>query len=164
MIRAAQVSDLDAMIDTEQQAYTHPWSRQVMEGYLKKGGCAWILEQNDEVVGHAVLQVVAAAEAELLTLAVRPQYQGQGFGKQLITYLVQHAEQQKAQQIFLEVRESNTAAITLYEHAGFCQIGCRPGYYPSTCHESGREDALVYGLALVSSSDSIFSQLFNLSS
>jgi len=52
------------------------------------------------------------------------------------------------QQIFLEVRPSNDAAIELYRSAGFGQIGIRPSYYQAP---GGREDAVVLALALASS-------------
>jgi ribosomal-protein-alanine N-acetyltransferase len=47
--------------------------------------------------------------------------------------------------MFLEVRTSNTSAITLYESIGFNEMGLRPGYYPA---QHGREDALLMGVAL----------------
>jgi ribosomal-protein-alanine N-acetyltransferase len=49
------------------------------------------------------------------------------------------------QDVFLEVRPSNTVAIRLYEHLGFLRVGMRKGYYQAT---GGREDALVYKLVL----------------
>ena len=49
------------------------------------------------------------------------------------------------QDVFLEVRPSNTVAIQLYESMGFERIGLRKGYYQAV---GGREDALVYKLTL----------------
>ena len=47
--------------------------------------------------------------------------------------------------MFLEVRESNQAAMQMYLNHGFNEVGRRRNYYPTA---AGREDALVYGLQL----------------
>jgi ribosomal-protein-alanine N-acetyltransferase len=47
--------------------------------------------------------------------------------------------------MFLEVRESNVAAIHMYLNHGFNEVGRRRNYYPTA---TGREDALVFGLQL----------------
>ena len=47
--------------------------------------------------------------------------------------------------MFLEVRPSNRAAQELYSRYGFRKIAVRRDYYPA---RSGREDALVFSLAL----------------
>ena len=44
-------------------------------------------------------------------------------------------------QIFLEVRESNTAAIALYEKSDFHQIDLRKNYYPNK--NGTREHAII---------------------
>ena len=54
-----------------------------------------------------------------------------------------------AEQIFLEVRAGNRAAIALYETSGFAAIGRRIAYYPPTHPQAPREDALVMRRALV---------------
>ena len=53
------------------------------------------------------------------------------------------AAQQKMPRIILEVRPSNTAAITLYQKLGYEQIGVRKNYYPANLETGSREDALV---------------------
>ena len=52
----------------------------------------------------------------------------------------------RAERVFLEVRPSNTAAIALYDSAGFNEIGKRPNYYPGP---RGREDAIVMAMELL---------------
>ena len=69
-----------------------------------------------------------------------PQYQGQGYGKLLLTELISRLTANRAESLFLEVRVSNTRAIALYRSAGFQEISRRKGYYPT---RDGREDAIV---------------------
>ena len=68
-----------------------------------------------------------------------------GFGGQMLNHLIDDARAQDARQMFLEVRESNTAAIHMYLNHGFNEVGRRRNYYPTA---TGREDALVFGLQL----------------
>lgn len=86
-----------------------------------------------------------AREAELLLLVLDKPWHGKGiasaFLRQLIELIGSHADN-----LFLEVRPSNLAAVHLYEAVGFNQIGERPNYYPGV--RGQREDALLYGLSL----------------
>ena len=48
--------------------------------------------------------------------------------------------QERAKQIFLEVDETNKAALALYKSSGFNEVGRRPGYYQTG---KGHSDALI---------------------
>jgi ribosomal-protein-alanine N-acetyltransferase len=63
----------------------------------------------------------------------------------LLTHMTDRAREFHALNMFLEVRVSNVAAITLYEDIGFVEMSVRRGYYPAA---KGREDAVLMGLAL----------------
>lgn len=132
-------------MQVEQAAHSHPWAASIMQRYLAKPNVCWVLEYQQRVVAHAVVSVIAD-QAELLTIAVHPDYQGQGFGKQMAQQVIEVASAAAAEQLFLEVRESNSAAIALYEYLGFCETGRRRGYYPTA---TGREDALLFALPLL---------------
>ena len=78
-----------------------------------------------QVVGFAVARSVAPDEHELLNIAVEPAYRGHGIGGRLLESLLDAL----AGGVFLEVRESNTAAIAFYQKAGFRVSGMRKAYY-----------------------------------
>jgi ribosomal-protein-alanine N-acetyltransferase len=63
----------------------------------------------------------------------------------LLTHMTDLARELNALNMFLEVRASNVAAITLYDDIGFVEMSVRRGYYPTA---KGREDAVLMGLAL----------------
>jgi ribosomal-protein-alanine N-acetyltransferase len=67
------------------------------------------------------------AEREILLLAVDPANRRQGVGRALVE--AELASASKGTTWFLEVRESNIAAISLYKAVGFTASGRRPGYY-----------------------------------
>lgn len=159
VIRSAQLNDLTAIRTVEQRAHTHPWSESTMINYLKKPNAVWLLTQQEKVLGYLVVSRVLE-ESELLMISIDPAVQGQGYGKQLLTFAQQVLIQQGAERMFLEVRESNEKAIALYDSLGFCEIARRENYYPAiqpaknqaNKSQKGhtREDALVMSMELLS--------------
>ena len=59
--------------------------------------------------------------------------------------MIRLAKKNDANDMYLEVRVSNKAAIQLYHQRGFNELGVRNNYYPA---EHGREDALIFALNL----------------
>ena len=85
---------------------------------------------DDAVAPSALLLGSAiAGEAELLTLAVRPDARRLGSGRRLLQQFLAQARARGASDIFLEVAADNAAAIALYDSAGFQRSGLRRGYY-----------------------------------
>ena len=91
----------------------------------------------DDVSGLVLVSVVPP-EADILNLVVAPERRGQGIGRALLQAALTRAAQDGARRIWLEVRESNAAAVHLYETSGFRQTGRRARYY-----RDPPEDALV---------------------
>ncbi len=81
-----------------------------------------------EVVGYAGL-ASAADQAEVQTMAVRPDRQGRGVGGLLLDALLAEAGRRGAGEIFLEVRRDNEPARALYAKRGFTQVAVRAKYY-----------------------------------
>jgi ribosomal-protein-alanine N-acetyltransferase len=84
-----------------------------------------------------------APEWELENIVVAPAERRNGIGSQLLSALLAAAREAKSEAVFLEVRDSNDAARTLYKKAGFAQTGRRKAYYASPS-----EDAVLYRLRL----------------
>jgi ribosomal-protein-alanine acetyltransferase len=84
-----------------------------------------IVATRDAVVGFLASHQTAPGEREILNLAVDPAHRGCGIGLRLL-----EAELDRGKtEWFLEVRESNTTAIRLYESGGFRAVGRRENYY-----------------------------------
>lgn len=147
-----QAADLETVVSIEQQVQTHPWRLTQFQQSLDNYACTvWVYQ--DQVVGFCILQCVLD-EANLLLMAIAPQHQGQGFGAQLLSQSIAQLNNQPVQ-IFLEVRETNTAAIRLYEKLDFHQIDLRKNYYP--CASGSREHAVI----MVKSCDDSFEDMFS---
>jgi ribosomal-protein-alanine acetyltransferase len=80
------------------------------------------------VCGFLVARVVAG-EAELLNMAVDRKDRRKGLGSKLLAAAMREAAAQQATRMYLEVRESNRAAISFYLRHGFRNSGQREGYY-----------------------------------
>ena len=68
-------------------------------------------------------------EAEILTLAVRPEARRKGYARGLVEAAAALARAAGVCQLYLEVAEDNAAALALYRATGFVEVGRRPGYY-----------------------------------
>ena len=142
--RPMQIDDLDAIMAIEPYIYPYPWTRGNFSDSLNSGYSAWVLLEQEKVIGYALLMMVLD-EAHLLNLSIAKSYQKQGLGRLLLEHMLKIAKNHHAANMFLEVRPSNTSAITLYENIGFNEMAIRRGYYPAA---NGREDAVLMGLAL----------------
>ena len=123
------------------------WTRQDLAELVVLPGVAGLLLQVDaDDAGLAVCRV-AADEAELLTLAVRPAHRRQGGARRLLAAVIDHVRKSGARTLFLEVGVDNPAARSLYEAQGFCAVGERRAYY-----QRGGEppaDGIVMRLTLI---------------
>ena len=146
VLRAMHNRDLQEVFRNERAAYTHPWTLGILRDCLRVGYHCQVVEQDETLLGHAVLSA-AAGEAHLLNITVAPAHQNRGVGRRLLRRMLRLAAEHGADTVFLEVRTSNTAAQQLYQSEGFCEVGRRRGYYPHD--RQGREDAVIYAKPLV---------------
>lgn len=105
------------------------WTRRdLAELIASPGVTGLLLRTGDEDAGFALCRV-AAEEAELLTIAVRPCHRRHGGGRYLLAGVIDHVRENGARALFLEVGADNPPARSLYESQGFCAVGRRAGYY-----------------------------------
>jgi [ribosomal protein S18]-alanine N-acetyltransferase len=147
LVRPMQASDLSGVHRVERASYDYPWSQAVFRDCLLAGYYSLVLDVAGTVSGYAIMSM-AASEAHVLNICVHPDYRRSGYGRRLLGTLIGEARECGIRQVFLEVRPSNHAAISLYLSAGFEQIGIRPAYYQA---KGGRENAVVFSLKLASS-------------
>jgi ribosomal-protein-alanine N-acetyltransferase len=129
----------DPYFELHKQGQFSPWSRKIFEDCLTKPYFAFSLDQDNQPLGYYIGMTVLD-EVTLMDLVVSAAHQGNGCGKSLLQHFLAQCNQNKIQQVWLEVRESNAAAINLYDNAGFILVEQRVNYYPSA---KGKEDALI---------------------
>jgi len=125
--------DLDRAADLHAESFValgeRAWSRQdIGELLATPGACGLLLRFDGCDAGFALCRV-AAEEAELLTIAVRPAFRRRGAGRRLLRAVMDHARKAGARLLFLEVGVDNPAARHLYEGEGFRAVGNRRAYY-----------------------------------
>lgn len=135
---------LPAVMDIEARAYPWPWTEGMFRDSLNSGYLCHVLADAGQLLGYTVIYV-AVGECHILNICVEPDKHGLGLGRMLLRHALECAVDLGAEQSFLEVRPTNTAAIRLYESMGYVQVGRRKDYYPAG---DVREDALVYLLDL----------------
>jgi [ribosomal protein S18]-alanine N-acetyltransferase len=101
-----------------------------------------VCEQGGAVVGYAGVDR-GGEVADLMTIAVAPEAQGQGLGRVLLRWAVAEARDAGAEHLMLEVRADNVAAQRLYTTSGFEVLSVRRRYY-----QPGDVDALIMRLHL----------------
>jgi ribosomal-protein-alanine N-acetyltransferase len=142
--RAMRYSDIDLVVKNEVAAYEYPWSKRNFIDCLQSGYQCWVFATKEEIMAHGVLSV-SIGESHLLTLCVHPDHQRNGYGRRILTLLMERAYGLESAECFLEVRTKNEKAISLYKSFGFSVIGKRKNYYPG---KLGREDAYIMSLTL----------------
>lgn len=142
--RPMVANDLEDVIRIERAAYPYPWTLGNFRDCLESGYSSWLAEIDGKPGGYWIM-MLAVGEGHILNCCVAPDWQGRGFGRQLVEHLIETARSHHTEYLFLEVRPSNTAAVFLYQHLGFETIAIRKGYYPA---DQGAEDALVMRMTL----------------
>lgn len=138
-VRLMRQEDIVSVLAIEKNIYDFPWSLDVFMACQGKEYESRVTELGRQVVGYAIMQLVAA-ECHLLNLGVDSAFQGNGLGRRLLQHMLDDARAKGARRAILEVRLSNEAARVLYAEENFSEIGLRKNYYPTVV---GREDALV---------------------
>lgn len=131
-------SHVDAIADLEKLCFHDPWSVKSITSELTNPLSCWVVAmEDDRLVGYVGSQSVLGW-ADMMNLAVHPEYRGKGIATNLINVLIAYLIQMQVTCLTLEVRVSNTTAISLYSKMGFAEVGRRPAYY-----RNPREDALI---------------------
>jgi ribosomal-protein-alanine acetyltransferase len=147
LIRSATLADIPSILQLERQSATagHWTEEQYRQAFQRDGATRIVLvgaEDSTSPAGFLVAQHVAL-EWELENIVVASTARRKGLGKRLLNELLAAAKKTNSTAVFLEVRESNAAARTLYEKTGFEQSGRRKSY-----HTNPSEDAILYRLSL----------------
>jgi [ribosomal protein S18]-alanine N-acetyltransferase len=140
--RPLRADDLGYVAALEAGIHAAPWTIGNFRDSLAAGYSTCIGERDSRILVYGVL-MLAPGEAQLLNLSVVPDARRLGLGRALLRRFIDDAGRLGAEQLFLEVRPSNIAAIALYETEGFARVGRRDAYYPRAGPDAAREDALV---------------------
>jgi ribosomal-protein-alanine N-acetyltransferase len=143
-VRPVTAGDIEQILAIERVSFSDPWRERSFLSLIDDPrvffGAA--TETGSDVLGYVVAWFVLD-EGEIANLAVAPAARRGGVGATLLDAAIAAARDRRIASVFLEVRESNSAARELYASRGFAEIGRRRHYY-----RRPTEDALVLRLTL----------------
>lgn len=137
-IRRMTVNDLQEVARIEKDTFSLPWSQQGFEdSMMQENTCYLVVCKGKKVVGYCgFLQVLD--EADITNVAVDVTCRKCGIGEAMLLALLKTGEDRGVRAFTLEVRESNQAAIALYQKIGFETCGVRKNFY-----EHPKENAVI---------------------
>jgi len=128
----AQIAQLETI------CFSDPWSEKSIASELDNKLSFWLTAMDgDRLAGYIGSQTVMD-ETDMMNVAVHPDFRRKGIAEALVNTLVEELKKKGSHCLTLEVRASNSPAISLYEKLGFSEIGRRKNYY-----RNPREDALI---------------------
>lgn len=138
IIREMKTGDIPAVAGLEKLCFGDPWSENMIQSSMDSRLSCWLVAELDGcVVGYVGSESVLDS-ADMMNIAVSPDYRQQGIAQALVGALMAQLQKKNVLFLLLEVRASNDPAIALYGKLGFEQVGRRPRYY-----RNPREDALI---------------------
>ena len=133
-----QEEHVSSIAELEIRCFSAPWVDASIRSELENPLSHWLVAVEDQkVVGYIGSQTVLG-EADIMNVAVAPEFRRKGIAKALLLTLQDDLCAKDVHSLTLEVRASNVPAITLYEALGYTQVGRRPNYY-----HKPKEDALI---------------------
>ena len=136
MIRPMTAADVPSVAALEKLCFSDPWSVSSIASELDNPLSLWLVwEEAGAAAAYLGVQRVPP-QADVMNVAVSPALRRRGIARALFAELERRLPE--IDELFLEVRASNSGAIALYRTLGFEQVGRRPNYYLDP-----REDALI---------------------
>jgi ribosomal-protein-alanine N-acetyltransferase len=129
--------DINDIIKIQIECRINPWNYQDYQNeILRKDSASFTAISNHTIIGFIVARLIiqdnftnSYLEAEIYNLAVKPDFQQKGVGTLLLQKFIQKAKENLVDSIWLEVRESNLAALNFYKHHKFKKIYKRKNFY-----------------------------------
>lgn len=122
-------SHISAIAEIERECFSTPWSENALSEELENPNSRFFVAViGDKVIGYGGMHSVIG-ENYIDNIAVTSSYRKMGVATEILQQLVKTAENENGDFISLEVRESNEAAISLYEKSGFARVGVRRNFY-----------------------------------
>ena len=129
IIRSMQRQDLSQVGRIEKENFSLPWSENAfLESMEREDTIFLVALEAEEVVGYLGCYCICGT-GEITNVAVKSGHRRKGIGGKLLEKLYEEGASLECEEYFLEVRESNEAAIGLYTRQGFVKEGIRKNFY-----------------------------------
>ena len=134
VMRSAEKADLAGVDEMEQATFTsHALNRRQLQYHQGRESSIFLVAEEDgRLVGNGIAllrQHKNGVSGRIYSLAVRSDSRGRKIGSRLLEALLKSLASRGVSRCYLEVEQSNEAAIRLYQRCGFRRIGDLPDYY-----------------------------------
>lgn len=136
VLSEASSRDAAAIATLHAASFARGWSEQEVEGLMTEGHVFAHRATTGARMAGFILSRVVEDEAEILSVAVAGNKRGCGLARNMLNLHLRRLAGLGARTVFLEVDEHNTAAIRLYDRAGFRRISRRANYYQAADGEA----------------------------
>ncbi len=152
IVMQADADDLEPIADLHAQAFARGWDTSELLAMKARAENTLLVARKvgfpkGPVAGFNIFRSTGA-EAEILSIAVDPALRAAGLGTNLMREAIRHLRADRIPELFLEVAETNTAAITLYKKLGFETVATRASYYSDPENPDQRVSALVMRMTI----------------
>ncbi len=137
-IEPMTVDDISQVAEIERQIFSIPWSEKAFKDSMESDNTIYIVAKEDNNVAGYAGMYLSFEEGNITNVAVNPLSRRKGIGEKIVRDILNRAYEKGVRDVFLEVRETNSAAISLYEKIGFKEEGIRKNFY-----EKPKENALI---------------------
>ena len=138
IIRPMTEADTYEVSEIEKQIFSLPWSQKSFaDACTNKDNIYLVCVCGRKIAGYCGVWTVLG-EGNVTNMAVSLDFRRMGIAKRLMDAIEQYGAGKKIESYFLEVRKSNSAAISLYAKMGYKDIGVRKNFY-----EKPVEDAVI---------------------
>lgn len=139
VIRFMEEKDVESVAEIEKECFRTPWSEQSLKEELQNGNARFfVAEISGEIAGY-MGTISVYGECSVTNVAVKEKFRNKGIASGLIERAILTSILNDDEFITLEVRKSNSPAISLYEKFGFIKMGERKNFY-----RLPTEDAFIY--------------------
>ena len=127
-IRILTEEHLASVAEIEALSFSEPWSKDSLSLLCKENNFGVVATVDGRVVAYGGMTVVLD-EGSVTNIATHPSYRGMGLGRSVVKKMLSVARERAVTKVYLEVRYSNSVAISLYTSEGFSSCGIRKNFY-----------------------------------
>lgn len=124
------LNNISEILNLEKECFSTPWSEKIFIDTLNDESSYFIAAgYESRLIGYAGMYVAAKSEGYIYNIAVDKNFRGMGIATKMVNKLINYSKDMNLDFLSLEVRQSHTVAIHLYEKCGFVSCGIRKDFY-----------------------------------